>query len=187
MTPLDPMSEVVVESGAESGLDPQVGRLLKWAALRRDMGIGVSLTVLVGGFQVGGVLATPEQFADYVDRSVGEAIDAATERGDESAAALRPALVDDYGARTTLAQARDVQEEIDRELEPYRSGQLERDAMPIGLQAREIVRQATPPNFALLDAVVTTPSGDVQTLPFIRVHTAAVVAWWVGSTAPDPA
>jgi hypothetical protein len=76
-------------------------------------------------------------------------------------------------------QARDWQRRADAKLEPYRGDEASPDTMPEDVHRDAVAREAIPPYFALMDAAVTGPGGTVA-IPFVRVRTASVAAWWIG-------
>jgi hypothetical protein len=145
---------------------------------------GISMTVLVGGTYISGVLARPEHTAKYIDGHVAAALEPeTTSLSEEAAVKWKEHLLGPASAESRVRAGREARARIDAML-----GEFGEQGIPyeeLSSEAKFLVetRHAAAAHFSLMNARVFS-SGLATASEIVRVRTASVDAWWLGTLPP---
>jgi hypothetical protein len=164
--------------------DPHLERILEMVSGNPEAYVTLTLTVVVGGAEVTGLLTTPEAGAQRFDALLQEGVGKQSEPdAQEQFETLSEAL---YGARTAadlVAQSRAKAAKIYAAAEatgiPHEEFVERLSEVPDDLIRKLTFAGAPPSHVWFTDAMVTTIRG-AAAVPVLRVKVAAIEAWWLG-------
>jgi hypothetical protein len=182
---LHPAEEVFQSLAAAASPDWSLIELIELADIP---GPSVSITVVLPGAIVSGDLINREVWADNLDRQIREGIerakpaDPAEEPGQWEQ--YRDVVMDRLAFKEKIAQTREEDAELLKELNKFREEGRTWDELP-GELARKWVRTQAWPQFSLANATIQM-GGQPPYRPgngLIRVRLEQISAWWLGKAA----
>lgn len=157
-----------------------------------QLSIGLPVRLIVSGHSISGVLAADEAFATELERVLDVVLREAQEASAEHAQVAEAFREHFAEERFFSGQVAERRAREDRLRSALREALGERTPSYLELiaelpddVARDFIERRYHATITLRDAVIRAPDGGESFVPFIRVKTADISAWWLQRTESD--
>lgn len=169
--------------------DSYLGLLYEWLQ-RPDVGIGVSVTLIVGGLLVRGTLARAQRFGKDADEKIARGLETASVSTDDPGAGaavrshLSQAMRDGHLLENLATSSHRDYQHAREKLDAYFETQSDSlpvsiDEVPAELWVDVLLAEVPPPVLTLENAELLHEGAGWSTVGYMRVHTSHVAGWWI--------